>query len=136
MKSKWNILHLRLAAGLALWSAGTVTTLAQPAGGAVTNAISAQGAGSPSRAWLTFGLDRVEWLQVNVLGNPLWQYIASLLYIVLAFYASKFVDFVFQSQLKRLAARTKTQLDDLLLELAKGGIAELITMQRETLEND
>jgi len=35
--------------------------------------------------WLTFGLERVEWLQVSLLGNPLWQYLAALIYTVLAF---------------------------------------------------
>lgn len=77
---------------------------------------------SPSRTWLTFGLDRVEWLQINWLGNPLWQYLAFLLYIFLALYVSKLIDFLFQTQFKKLAARTQTQIDDLLLDLAKGPV--------------
>src|SRR3954468_6571845 len=50
------------------------------------------------RTWLTFGLDRISWLQHQVMGNPLWQYLASLIYIVLAFYISKLLDYVIQVQ--------------------------------------
>lgn len=122
MKSKMKTVFLRLVLGLALGSASIVTTLAQPALVVVTNAPATQAAAAPSRTWLTFGLDRIEWLQVSWLGNPIWQYLASLLYVVLALYASKLVDYLFQTQIKKLAARTKTQLDDLLLDLAKGPV--------------
>jgi MscS family membrane protein len=92
--------------------------------GSVTNAapVAARAAAAPPDVWLTFGLDRFAWLQISWLGNPLWQYLASILYIVLAFYAAKLVDFVFRVQLKRLTARTKTTVDDLLLELARGPV--------------
>ena len=122
MKSKMKTVFLRLVLGLALWSAGIVSSPAQPAIGAVTNAPASVAAAPPARTWLTFGLDRIEWLQNTWLGNPAWQYFASLLYLVLALYASKLVDFLFQTQIKKLAARTKTQLDDLLLDLAKGPV--------------
>jgi MscS family membrane protein len=72
--------------------------------------------------WLTFGLDRIPGLRVNVLGNPLWQYFASLIYIILAFYVSKLLDYVIQVQLRKWAAKTATQLDDLLLELLRGPV--------------
>jgi hypothetical protein len=122
MKSKLKIPLRRLVVGLAIGSASAITTLAQPVAGITTNAPAAQTAASPSRGWLTFGLDRIEWLQVTWLGNPLWQYLASLLYIVLALYASKLVDFLFQTQFKKLAARTNTKLDDVLLDLSKGPV--------------
>jgi len=105
-----------------LLSASVVTAFAQPAAGAATNAPAAQTIASQPKTWLTFGLDRIEWLQIEWLGNPLWQYLASLIYIMLAFYASKLVDLLFQSQFKKLASRTRTQLDDLLLDLAKGPV--------------
>ncbi len=72
-------------------------------------------------ALLTFGLDRIPWLEENeVFGIPLWQYCASLIYIFLAFYISKFLDFLTRVWLKRLAARTETKFDDLLLDLLNG----------------
>ncbi|HWQ91950.1 MAG TPA: mechanosensitive ion channel family protein [Clostridia bacterium] len=74
------------------------------------------------QTWLTFGLDRVDALQVKVLGNPLWQYLASLIYIVLAFYVSKVLDYFVQVQLKSWARRTSTTFDDLLLDLLRGPV--------------
>lgn len=71
---------------------------------------------------LTFGLDRVELLQSIWLGNPLWKYAASLVYILLAFYVSKIIDWIVQVWLKRWTAKTKTNFDDLLLGLLHGPI--------------
>lgn len=71
---------------------------------------------------LTFGLDRIEILQSRLLGNPLWKYAASLIYIFLAFYVSKIIDWVVQVWLKRWTAKTKTNFDDLLLGLLHGPI--------------
>jgi MscS family membrane protein len=75
-----------------------------------------------SNSWLTFGLDRVEWLQSPFLGNPLWQYFAALIYVALAFLASKLLDYLIQIRLRKLAAKTKTAVDDLVLELVRGPI--------------
>jgi MscS family membrane protein len=72
--------------------------------------------------WLTFGLDRVKWLQTSVMGNLLWQYLAALLYVVLAFFTSKVLDYLIQVRLRRLTAKTKTQLDDLVLELVRSPV--------------
>ena len=73
--------------------------------------------------YLTFGLDRIRPLKTSVvLGEPLWKYIASLIYILLAFYASKLIDWVARVWLKRLAATTQTKLDDLLIELLHGPV--------------
>lgn len=67
---------------------------------------------------LTFGLDNIPELQHKVLGIQLWQYLASLIYIFLAFAVSKFLDYLVRVQLKKWTARTKTKLDDILVELA------------------
>lgn len=72
---------------------------------------------------LTFGLDRIPALSEHkVFGEPLWKHIASLIYIFLAFYVSKFLDFLTGVWLKKWAAKTKTQLDDLLLEALRGPV--------------
>lgn len=72
-------------------------------------------------ARLTFGLDRVPVLEkVKFFRIPLWQYCASLIYIFLAFYISKFLDFLTRVWLKRWAERTSTRFDDLLLDLLNG----------------
>ena len=73
--------------------------------------------------YLTFGLDRIQTLKASVvLGEPLWKYIASLIYILLAFYASKLIDYVTRVWLKKLTARTQTKPDDLLIELLHGPV--------------
>jgi len=110
-------------AGLTISLAGLLAANAQPAVSAATNSGTAATATPASHnVWLTFGLDRLEWLQVSWLGNPLWQFLASLIFIVVAFYAAKLVDFVFRVQLKRLTARTKSTVDDLFVDLARGPV--------------
>jgi len=77
---------------------------------------------SSGRAWLTFGLDRIPWLRGEVMGNPVWRYVASLIYVMLAFYVSKLLDYTIQVQLRKWAARTRTKLDDLMVELVHGPV--------------
>ena len=72
---------------------------------------------------LTFGLDRVDFLREQTfLEQPLWKYFASLIYILLAFYVAKLLDLFVTVWLKRLAAKTETKYDDLLLELLRGPV--------------
>jgi len=71
--------------------------------------------------YLTFGLDRIAPLRDHsFLGEPLWKYLASVIYILLAFYVAKLLDLVAFVWLKKLAAKTVTRLDDFLLELLHG----------------
>jgi MscS family membrane protein len=60
------------------------------------------------------------------MGNPLWQYLASLIYIVLAFYISKLLDYIIQVQLKKWASKTRTRLDDLTLDLLHGPVKIIV----------
>ena len=72
---------------------------------------------------LTVGLDTVDFLrEQTVLEQPLWKYLASLVYIVLAFWVAWLLDFVVNVWLKRLAAKTETKYDDLLLKLLRGPV--------------
>ncbi len=61
-------------------------------------------------------------LRAQLWGNELWKYIFSLIYIFLAFYVSKFLDFLTRIWLKRWAAKTATTFDDLLLDLLNGPV--------------
>lgn len=71
---------------------------------------------------LTFGLDNFEPLRTPLLGNPIWQYLASLIYIVLAFYVAKFLDWLTRVWLRQFTNRTQTSVDDQLLELLNGPV--------------
>jgi len=74
-------------------------------------------------ALLTFGLDRIPFLDRHKMFDiPLWQFAASLIYIFLAFYVSKFLDFLTRVWLKKWAEKTATTFDDLLLDLLNGPI--------------
>ena len=118
----WTLLFLCLPPWLAAQTntnaVAATTAPAQPA--SATNLLT-QLAGERSEL-LTFGLDRFEPLRTPFLGNPLWQYLASLIYIVLAFYVAKFLDWLARVWLRKFTRKTKTSLDDQLLELLNGPI--------------
>lgn len=76
-----------------------------------------------SKDYLTFGLDKFPVMtETTFFGNPLWKYAASLIYIFLAFYISKLLDYLVGVFLKQWAKKTSTQFDDLLLELVHGPV--------------
>jgi len=72
---------------------------------------------------IIFQLDKVDFLREHTLfDQPLWKYASSLIFIFLAFYISKFFDFLIGVWLKRWAAKTETKFDDILLEALHGPI--------------
>jgi MscS family membrane protein len=75
---------------------------------------------------LSFGLDQYEALRQPFLGHAIWKYFASLIYICLAWLASRGVDFIFQKLLRRWTQKTETQLDDLLVDLFKGPVKVIV----------
>ena len=73
--------------------------------------------------YLTFGLDRIPFLrELKLLGQPLWKYLASLIYVFLAFYVSKIIDYLTNAWLRRWSARTATKPDELLMALLRGPV--------------
>ena len=81
----------------------------------------------------TFGLNRVEALQGEAGGYPLWQYAATLLWVALAFFIAPVLDFIGTRILKRLTARTKTNLDDKLLEILQKPIKVIVVLVALTI---
>jgi MscS family membrane protein len=79
-----------------------------------------------NRSFLTFGLDGIPALQVGVMHRPLWQYLATLLYILIAFYVAKLVDWIIHSRLRKWAERTETQWDDILIGLLDGPVKVVV----------
>ena len=124
-----TILGLLLLLGWVIWA--DAQPVQPPA--AVTNALSvvqtnqlgtlAKGLAKLEGERLTFGLDPISLLRDNtIFGEPLWKYIASLIFIFLAFYVSKLLDFIVGVWLKRWAEKTETKFDDLLLTLLRGPV--------------
>ncbi|MFN0066191.1 MAG: mechanosensitive ion channel family protein [Limisphaerales bacterium] len=77
-------------------------------------------------AALTFGLNALPALQHTVLGRPLWQFIAFALYLLLAFYAAKFADWLIHSRFRAWADRTSNQWDDVLVGLLDGPVKMIV----------
>jgi len=76
---------------------------------------------------LAFGLDQFHFLCEHTLfEQPLWKYLSFLIYVVLAFYAAKFLDFIINSWLKKIAAKTETVYDDLILDLLRGPVKVVV----------
>src|SRR5258705_13867943 len=101
MKAKFErcfrglLIFLLVSAACGLWAASQTNTNTVAAVETPTNPPSAA-----TNEWhqleqryLTFGLDRLPPLrEIHFLGEPLWKYIASFIYIFLAFYIAKLFD--------------------------------------------
>jgi MscS family membrane protein len=71
----------------------------------------------------TFDLDQFAPLkETTFLGEPLWKYVAALIYMLLAFYAAKLIDFIARVWLRRVANRKVGAFDEVLLDLLHGPI--------------
>jgi MscS family membrane protein len=76
---------------------------------------------------VTFNLDQFAALRDNTfLGEPLWKYIASLIYVLLALYAAKLVDWITRIWLKRVTSGRQGSVDEVLLDLLHGPIKVVI----------
>lgn len=73
-------------------------------------------------AELSFWLNGLPGMDKRLQGIPLWQYAASLIYLLLAVLASWGLDRFIQTRLKHWASRTETEWDDLLVKLASGPV--------------
>lgn len=99
------------------------STNAPATSGSATNQTDGDFLSKIDKDLITFGLDRIDILREKALfGEPLWKYLASLIYIFLAFYISKLLDYLTRVWLKQWANKTKTNFDDLILELLNGPV--------------
>ena len=133
MKSKFSTWHRGLLAGLfllwawSLWAQQTATNrtageVAAARAGLAKIARTFPLESDVTPAWVTRLTVDFPILQQVWLGNELWKYLASALYILLAFYFSKLLDYLTCVWLRRRAARTGAGADDLLLELLNGPV--------------
>ncbi|MCX8108516.1 MAG: mechanosensitive ion channel family protein [Verrucomicrobiae bacterium] len=65
-------------------------------------------------------------LQTRVFGEPLWKYLASILFVLTAILSAKVVDYIVARKLKVWAEKTKTRFDDLLLTLLRGPVKVVV----------
>jgi len=76
----------------------------------------------PDPAWIDRLAHDLPFLKYKLWHIELWKYLFSLIYIFLAFYISKFLDYLTRVWLKRWAERTSTKFDDLVLDLLNGPV--------------
>src|SRR5436853_980214 len=99
---------LLISAACSLWAAVQTNTNAVATAEVKTNAPSGfvHESYALEQRYLTFGLDRLPFLrQTHFMGEPLWKYIASLIYIFLAFYLAKLFDLISFVWLKKFAQK-------------------------------
>jgi len=123
-----SLLVLILIAFGAVWAGAQTNHLA------ATNTVTASSTNAPGTGGSTIEQElaspdwikdlAVDWpfLRYHFWGNELWKYLFSLIYIFLAFYISKLLDYLTRVWLKRWTVKTETKLDDLLLELLNGPV--------------
>jgi len=118
-----------------VWAGMAQTSNTRPASGAAP-AVSVAAGKTNTNAFATLFQARAEvtpewvdqlavhfpFLEWTWWGNEIWKYIASLVYIFLAFYISKFLDFLTRVWLKRWAQKTQAKFDELLLDLLNGPV--------------
>lgn len=119
----WYWFGLAALAGIAFFSVlatAQESTNANPTAAVVTNSpLPSFGVTNALTRWL----EEVPWLsRTKFIGEPLWKYFASIIYIVLAFFIAKLLDLIIRVWLKRIAAKTSTKYDDLILELLRGPV--------------
>jgi MscS family membrane protein len=129
-----SLVTLFLIAFWAVW-AGAQTNQVH----AVTNAVAPATTNTPATGNSKAGEDKLEkelespgwikdlagrwpFLRYHFWGNELWKYLFSLIYIFLAFYISKLLDFLTRVWLRRWTSKTESKLDDLLLDLLNGPV--------------
>jgi MscS family membrane protein len=78
--------------------------------------------------WVKYLAQDWPFLRYHFWGNELWKYLFSLIYIFLAFYISKFLDFLTRVWLKRWTDKTGTKLDQLVLDLLNGPVKVVFFM--------
>ncbi|MBL9173543.1 MAG: mechanosensitive ion channel family protein [Verrucomicrobiales bacterium] len=128
----WTLVLGALLAGAILAQAPTTNAPAtnSPASPALANPVtlneSQRAFIAENRSLLTFGLDHVELLQTTVFHRPLWQYLATFLYILIAFQVARFVDWLIHTRLRKLAERTETEWDDIVLGLVDGPVKVIV----------
>jgi MscS family membrane protein len=76
--------------------------------------------------WVEHLAADLPFLKWRLWGNEVWKYLASLIYIFLAFYVSKLVDYLARVLLKRWADRANSGFDGLLLDLLNGPIKVVV----------
>ncbi len=71
--------------------------------------------------WIAFQIERIELLRWSPFaGIELWQYLTSLIHIILAFGLTRLIDMLVRGRVRKWAEKTKTIFDDVMIDLVRG----------------
>ena len=73
-------------------------------------------------------LDKVKILRMELLGNELWQYAFSLVILFLSLTAAKLSEYFLTEKVKKITERTRTHLDDIVIQAASGPLKVVIVI--------
>lgn len=121
----WSVWHGQAQNATDIGRANSPTAAASSDGGtnvATDRVLTPPKPPMPTPEWIEKLAGKLPFLKTNLWGNELWKYLFSLVYIFLAFYVSKLLDYLTRVWLKKLAARTETKFDDLVLDLLNGPV--------------
>lgn len=65
-------------------------------------------------------------LKISILGNELWQYGLFLITIFLSVTIARFLDYFLTEKIKKIAQKTKTRLDDIIIQTMRGPLKLVI----------
>jgi len=124
---RWCTAVLLVGLFWSIWASAQVKSTNAPAATSTNSTRLLSALSELDQDYLTFGLDKWEFLREHTLfGEPYWKYLASLIYIFLAFYLSKFFDYLTRVWLRKLTSKTETKFDDFLLDLLNGPIKVVV----------
>lgn len=120
----WSVWDLTAQSNNTNGGSAEAITTGNPATNAAAGSEKAEEVRKPMEtpAWVENLAAHLPFLKWQWWDNELWKYLFSLVYIFLAFYVSKLLDYLTRVWLKRWASKTKTTFDDLLLELLNGPV--------------
>ena len=116
--SVWSLAAQDTGAG----ETNSITLTTSSSSGGTNSVASEKSKLVPTPEWVEHLAEKLPFLKHTLWGNELWKYVFSLIYIFLAFYVSKLLDYLTRVWLKKWAERTTTKFDDLVLDLLNGPV--------------
>jgi MscS family membrane protein len=122
----WSVWNLAAQESGAATTNSVTASLSVTSGGTNSTATATMDSSKPkpmpTPEWVENLSKKLTFLKRTLWGNELWKYLFSLVYIFLAFYVSKLLDYLTRVWLKKWAEKSKTKFDDLVLELLNGPV--------------
>ena len=121
----WSVWKSASSSATAAGPPGSAATARQPGTNANTISVAA-GLEDRDPEWIDHLAGDIPVLKHRLLGNELWKYIVSVLYLLLAFYVAKLMDYLARVWLRRLSGSEHGSFQHLLVETLNGPIKVVV----------